>query len=55
MEWREFTLTNLRKLAKVEYIKDSGISKLEREMVLGFNYGQMGPNMKECGGRTKLI
>jgi hypothetical protein len=33
----------------VNYIKDNGIKRQEREKVLGSNFGQMAPNMKECG------
>jgi hypothetical protein len=46
---------NIKMLEMVNYIRVNGIRKLEKEMVLVYNFGLMGLNMKECGGKTKQM
>ena len=55
MEFREFTLMNLKMLEMVVSIKDNGIKKLESVMELESSFGQTGANMKVFGEMIELM
>lgn len=53
MEYKGYTLMNIKMQGKEDFIKDNGVKAWVKEMVLVFNYGQMAQNMRECGKETK--
>ena len=52
---REFILMSIRMLETGNYIKDSGIKRVETEMESVFNSGLTAPSTKECGIEIKLM
>lgn len=40
---------------KANFTKDSGTRRREKEMELESSFGLMGPSMKACGTKTKLM
>ena len=55
MEYREYIQMNLKMWEMVDYIRDSGIRKLAREMEWAYSSGRMAANMKACGKEIKLM